>query len=327
MAGIGELVVGALLLGLGPTSQPARDRTAWVAETSVEGDVQPEGGGVFDLAFREGLSRGGFELRPDPDPETCGAAPEAGCHVRAARRAEADYAVALSVSVTRRDYAIAVLVLDARTGESIAESRETCDVCGVAEATAVVDSVAGAISARLDALALEPPTLAFRSRPSAVLIRVDGDVVGETPFERSVPPGTHIVRAEKTGFVPEERSIEAVPGVSSSVMFELEPTPEDPGMAAARDRRRRWGWGMTGVGAGSVLTGATLIGVHGLPNRLQCGGDEVDQDGDCKFILATRVPGIVVGVVGVGLVSAGVALWVRNRPRRRVAATVGGIRF
>lgn len=325
MPGIGELVVGALGLALSSTSPPPGARTAWVPAPSLEGDVQPEGGAAFDLAFREGLTRGGFELRSDPESETC--AGDVPCHVRAAGRARADYAVVLSVSVSRRDYAISVVVVDARTAETVSESHEACDVCGFAEATAVVDSLAGAVSARLDALALEPPTIAFRSRPSAVLIRVDGAVVGETPFERSVSPGTHVVRAEKSGFVPEERSIEAVPGVSSSLTFELEPVPVHPEVVARRGRRRRWGWAATGVGAASLLSGAVLIGVHGQPNRLQCAGEDVDQDGDCKFLLATRVPGIVVGLVGVGLVSAGVTLWVRNRPRRRISASLGGIRF
>jgi len=331
MLGIGELALAGLLLG--PAADDAKgvatrdcetcSRTAWVADASVEGDAPAGAKQAFETALRDGLDRAGFAVAAGED--ACDA--DTSCRVAAARRAAADYAVTLSVSVARRDYTVEVTVLDATSGAVVSESREVCEVCGLAEAVTVVDSLAGAVVSRLDALALEPPRLRFSSAPQAALIRLDGEVVGETPFERPVAVGSHTVSAEKAGYVSESRDIEAIAGVSSSVRFELEPVPDvvDP---QAR-HRRRWGIASVSVGAAAVVSGIVLVALHGRSNALQCSGANVDPDGDCKFLYATRVPGIVVGVAGVGLVAAGAVLLVRGRRGRneRAQLTLGGLRF
>lgn len=309
--------MASLLAGAAPMSNDAGDppsRTVWVAPTLVDGDVAPKAPEAFSSAFREGLERGGVGLRVSGSAAEC--AGDSACQADAARAVSADYAIWLSVRVDRRDYAIDVRVLEGGSGAVVAEASETCEVCGLAEAVAVVDSVAGAVVGRLDARDLEPPVLRFSSDPRAAVVRLDGAVVGETPFERPVAPGVHTVSAEKSGFVTEERRVDAVPGVVVPVAFTLEPVP----VVVDRSRiesQRRWGLAATGVGATALATGVVLLVMDGRPNRTQCSGGQRDQDGDCKFLYSTAVPGIVVGVAGVGLLATGVALLVRAKRTRR----------
>lgn len=55
------------------------------------------------------------------------------------------------------------------------------------------------------------------------LITVDGEKEGSTPLTDFIPlgPGKHVVRAEREGDVPEERTIEVVSGQAQAVQFSL----------------------------------------------------------------------------------------------------------
>src|SRR5690606_19682966 len=119
------------------------------------------------------------------------------CAGEVARAVGADYAVTMTVGVERRDYAIALDLVDASSGRSTAHSEQRCEVCGIAEAREIVDDQATRLRTRLDALSVEAPTVAFESTPSGAIVRLDGKVVGETPFERPVEPGQHRAEASK----------------------------------------------------------------------------------------------------------------------------------
>ncbi len=296
-----------------------------VLPTVVSGELTVARQREFEDTLRAGLGRGGFVVRTAADGSS--ARCETGtCQAQQARAVDARYAVSMTIEVDRRDYVVALDVVDAADGRSVAQSEERCEVCGQAEIAGVIDSQAAAISARLDALALEPPTLTFDSTPPGVMIRIDGELVGETPFDRVVEPGVHRVRAEKVGFISEEREIKAVAGVQTQLGFDLEPQPVSDATIRARARRRTWGWVGLGVGAAAVVTGGSLVVLHDRPNRSRCSGSNVDADGDCKFVYATRVPGIVTGLVGVALVATGLGLVLRNRRsdrRRTVGLGVG----
>ncbi|MEM6991321.1 MAG: hypothetical protein AAF721_12505, partial [Myxococcota bacterium] len=122
-------------------------------------------------------------------------------------------------------------------------------------------------------------------------------------------------RASLEGYAPVERSFEALPGVHQSVAFELDrlPAPRRSGRLTAL------GWAAGGVGVAAIATGAALLAVDGRPIRRRCNGDNLDADGDCKFIYITRGPGIGVLVGGGVLVAAGVALLITGRKRRQDA--------
>ncbi len=297
-------------------AEPSTDdpTTVVVAPLVVDGTLPDNRRTELNESLRTGLTRGGFELAQAPGQ--LASCETASCRARVAREAGADYAVGMTVTVQGRDYAIGLTVIDAATAAVVAESAERCEVCGFAEVQQLVDGQAAAVGSRLDALALEPPVLVFDSDPPGAVIRVDGQVVGATPMERVVEPGRHVVRAERDGYVAEQREVEAVVGVRATVRLELEPIPR-----THRDRRLRIaGWSTLGAGVAAVAIGVPLIVVHGRPNRLACDGDDVDPLGNCRFLHATRGPGIGVVALGGALVATGVTLLVVSRDRSRSAA-------
>lgn len=290
-----------------------------VLPVELEGELPDGRREELRSALEAGLRRGGFSV-VEP-PSELGACQTQPCRVQVARGVGAEYAVAMRVSVERRDYAIALEVIDAEADASVALSEERCDVCGFAEAVEVVDSQAAAIVARLDALALEPPVVVFQSVPPGAVIQVDGEIVGKAPFERVVEPGPHVVRAELEEHVSEQREIEAVPGVRAAVRFELEPVPD------GRDGRwlRPLGWTSLGIGIAAVGSGIPLILIDGRPNVVSCSGENVDPLGNCKFLYATLEAGIAVTVVGGALVATGIGLLVASRKRRRRSSATAAV--
>ena len=298
------------LLGLfAYASEPTVRTRVVVLPPAIEGELPAARQHELVDALLGGLRRGEFEVVDAPAGETCRAVE---CASEVARRVEADYAVAMTVTIDRRDYAIALDLVEASSGRSTAHSEQRCEVCGIAEAREVVDGQATRLRDRLDALTVEAPTMAFESEPPGAIVRLDGRVVGETPFERPVEPGPHRAEAAKEGFVAEARDFEAVAGVRSTIRFELDRVPR-----SVRYRKlRAFGWTALGLGAASVVTGVVLIAIDGKPNTASCDGENIDPRGNCKFLYATLEAGIAVTAIGVALVGTGIGIAVGTRDRR-----------
>ncbi len=308
----------ALLGLLAHAGEPSARARVVVLPPAVEGDLPAARQQELADALRGGLRRGEFDVLDAPADTTC-RTPD--CAGEVARAVGADYAVTMTVGVERRDYAIALDLVDASSGRSTAHSEQRCEVCGIAEAREIVDDQATRLRTRLDALSVEAPTVAFESTPSGAIVRLDGKVVGETPFERPVEPGQHRAEASKDGYVAETREFEAVAGVGSTIRFELDPVPR-----SVRYRKLRgFGWSALGIGAASVVTGIVLVAIDGKPNTVSCTGENVDPRGNCKFLYATLEPGIAVTAIGVALVATGIGIGVatRDRPARRARLDVG----
>ena len=288
-----------------------------VLDPVLEGEVDETREQELLEALRSGLSRGEFELLPTPPTVEC--APAEGqpwtteCASAAASAVGAEFAVSMRIALDRRDYSIELEVIDAKSAEVSGSSSERCEVCGIAEARDVVDNQAAAIRARIESLTLAPPVIAFESTPPGALIRFDGKVVGEAPFERVVEPGPHQVEATLDGYVAETQNLEAVKGVQAKIAFELEPVPR-----SVRFRKLRiFGWAALGVGVAGVATGITLIALDGRPNRFDCDGSNVDPDGDCKFVYGTMAGGIGAAVAGGVLLATGIGIIVGTRDKDR----------
>jgi hypothetical protein len=154
--------------------------------------------------------------------------------------------------------------------------------------------------------------LVFESTPPKALVRVDGEVAGEAPFEREVEPGEHTAEASLDGHVTQRRQIEAVAGVRSTITFDLPPVPR-----SVRYRKLRlFGWTALGVGAAALVAGPVLIGIDGRENRTMCSGDDVDAQGDCRLLYATSEAGIAVTVIGGALLATGIGIAIGTRDRR-----------
>lgn len=294
---------------------PADERSVAVLAPALEGEVAPMRREAFAEALRSGLAQAEFRVVDAPaGAEDCRAA---GCASRAAADAGTAYSVLLTVGLDRRDYTIVMELYEAGGTAPLARTEERCEVCGVAEALDVVKAGTAALGDRLAAMQREAPTLSFVSAPPGAIVRLDGNVVGETPFDRVVVPGMHEARAEREGYVAETQSFETVAGVATTVRFELDPVPP----SVRHKNLRALGWAALGVGVAAVVSGVTLIAIDGKPNTTMCDGANVDPRGNCKFVYATLPAGVGVGATGIALVVTGIVIAVKTRPgaRRRQA--------
>ncbi len=294
---------------------PADDRSVVVLAPALTGEVAPMRGDAFADALRDGLRQADFRVVDAPaGTESC-RTPQ--CASQAADDAGTAYSLLMTIGLDRRDYTIVLELHESGSEAPVARTEERCEVCGAAEALDVVKAGTAALGDRLDAMRREAPTLSFVSAPPGAIVRLDGNVVGETPFDRVVVPGQHEARAEREGYVPETQSFEAVAGVATTLRFELDPVPP----SVRNKNLRALGWAALGVGAAAVVSGVTLIAIDGKPNTTMCDGANVDPRGNCKFVYATLPAGIGVGATGIALVVTGIVIAVKTRPgaRRRQA--------
>lgn len=90
---------------------------------------------------------------------------------------------------------------------------------------------------------------------------LDGKQIANTA---RVPHGEHVLRVERAGFLPFERTVDVPRGSSASVRVELEPTPETRAAYVGRTTSQRtWGWVAVGGGAAIALGSAAFLLVNG----------------------------------------------------------------
>lgn len=102
---------------------------------------------------------------------------------------------------------------------------------------------------RLRELCQRTGALRVESAPPKASLRIDGAVVGATPYESlSLRAGAHVLVAEKAGFAAQRREVVVPAGGELAVRFELSP-------ARASIARRWWFWAAIG-GAALAVGGA-----------------------------------------------------------------------
>lgn len=285
-----------------------------VPDPSVAGELDAHRRDALAVALTDALTESGFA--PVRVARSC---TDAACLRALATEARAERVVVLRTSVARRDWVVTLEVYDAEA-RLILSARESCAVCGFGEVQALVAAQAAALRGRLDALSLDVPILVVTTDPPGARAFVDDVEVGTTPLELPVAPGTHRVRVTLPGHVTAERVVEGAAGLRTHAALELAVAPA----SRRASRLRAGGWSMVGIGAAALVVGPTLIGVHGRDDRTRCSGDQIDADGDCAFVLATRAPGIAVTVAGAVLVTVGLILARHRRFGRRVAQGPAG---
>ncbi|HET6586111.1 MAG TPA: PEGA domain-containing protein [Nannocystaceae bacterium] len=300
-------MVALALAGPAPATDGAANRIL-VLPVEVRGRETATFQAAVSEAVHEGLLRGQYKLVEGDDASSCASHECAG---EAARKAGARFAVRVTVVASHRVYELAIAVVDAESARLVAEANDTCDLCGLEEVVQMVDEQSASIRRRLDALVTEPPVIAFESEPPAAAIELDGARIGVTPIARPVAPGDHRARAVLDGWVPQERTFTAVAGVRDVVRFELQ-------RVARRDRRpllRALGWSALGVGLAAVGVGAGLVAIDHDPVKTRCTGNNVDLQGDCRYVYLTQGAGIGLVATGGALLVTAVALLVVGRKR------------
>ena len=323
-----DLALFALLAMAGPEAEPAGatvvQRVA-LAEIMQQGVAPAEARGVA-AQVEAALGRGRYEIvRIDA------ACTDAACWRDAAREAHALFVVHAHVRREASDHTIAIMIVDARDGSVVSEAKDTCDLCGRSELEDLAADLGERTRRRLDQLAGGPAVVSLGSTPRGATVRVDGEVVGTTPLERELPPGRHEIRVELEGYQSVVRTTEVVGGTHEAMSFELVPRPTagTPPPSDATAKRGRplvgAGAGLLAVGLAGVGVGAALLAIHATPIERDCSSDNVDPDGDCRFLHDTRGGGIAaLAVGGAGVVAGAVLLGIglrRNGSKVRASAT------
>lgn len=300
----------AASIGLIPLALPAvsaaspGENPVVVSPVEYEGKVKEAARMRVDEELRSALERSGLPLAEAGSEESSG------------------YRVRTRVRAVSRDYEIVIDLVSAE-GEVIATTEETCEICGLDELAGAITTRAGVIAKEIETLeTLPPPKVVVQSTPTGATVIVDGEPVGETPMTVELTAGDHHIRLEKDGHVAMDRQISLADGVNTKVDLDLPIASEKSG------KLRPLGWAALGTGAAFVGGGIALLAIDAEQNTKRCDGQDVDIDGDCRFVFNTKWAGAAVGATGAAIAATGAAILIFTRARKgkrqeRVQATFG----
>lgn len=301
----------------GPTPAPRVVLLPPRVDPDPDGTLRAE----VQAQLRLGLTRGRFDVADAPAdlPDPC----EGECLVRLRADTRADYLVRAAVAVNDRDYRLRLELTRGPQGELAAEADAACEVCGLREFAGVVADQGALLGAKIVAFTRAPPTLLVDTEPTGARVALDGVAVGLAPLELRGEPGKHRVSASLSGYTRAEREVELVPGVRESLRLSLHRSP--------RALRLRVG-GWIAVAASPLLIGggAALLAVKDRDFRGRCSGDDVDAEGDCRFVYTSGPLGLTFLLSGAVLGIVGAVLLARTRvraPRPQVGLAGLHLRF
>ena len=296
---------------------------------TIEGGLGEADQAELTKALSAGLQRGNFSIvSPEQVLATdarAGSCDNTVCYQNIARRTGAAYVVRAVVSVKDRDYTVKVELVGA-DGKRLAATQDGCEICGVVDATGLIDSAAATLRLKLDALTKGPAALKLATDPAGAIVTIDGEVVGEAPLERPIVPGKHLIRVSEEGFISIEREVTFVEGVSEDLTFKLEKLP-------SRLPGRRFGYVSLGFGL-AALGGAigfailddkpyklggncstTYGGDPDAPFNNIPGQDSITGRDECAKLWRTEPFSIPLAIAGGALLTLGIAILLNSRKR------------
>ena len=227
-----------------------------------------------------------------------------------------------------RDYTVKVELVAGADGKRLAETQDGCEICGVVDASGLIDSAAATLRLKLDALSKGPASVKMTSNPQGAIVTVDGEVVGETPIERPVVPGKHLIRVSEEGYISIEREVTFVEGVNEDLNFSLEKLP-------SRLPGRRFGYVSLGFGLAAIGGAIGFAILDDKPYKLggKCSTSYAgDPDGDfnqipgdnsitgrdeCANLWRTEPFSIPLAIAGGALLTLGIVILVNSRQKTK----------
>ena len=270
-----------------------------------------------DDELRRGLARGRLTVvePPAPLPDPC----ERVCLQQLGAATGSEHVLRAEISSRDRDHTIRLELVATRSGEVVASSEATCELCGLSELATRVADQAARMRSKLEALDERPAILVISSEPPGASVEIDGEQVGEAPLERSLVAGPHRVVVRRRGYHDVAQARTLVAGVREALHVPLRRTPQ------AR-RARALGWAALASSVALVGAGVGLLALAGRPVQDRCDGRDIDLEGRCRYIYTTAPAGGVLLAAGAILGATGVGLLVRTReprPAARVQAVLG----
>lgn len=271
-----------------------------VLRLEFAGNIPDAGRELFSTRLTEGLAAAGFQvlagdavdakLAGQGDASTCR---EAACFPRVAELLEVPYLVSGRVTESNKSYAIALKLVNGRTGATVAGDNERCETCGIEDAGEKMALAAAALRARIEALARAPARFIIRSQPSSATTLVDGKAVGTTPLDLELTGGRHTLTLSLNGYGRRDRTFTVVNGLDETLDLDLVARPGDFPYTAV-------GWASIAVGALAVVAGVWAIWVDG--KEVACAAAEQDKMNHCPYVHKTS--GLGAGLIGLGAASA-----------------------
>jgi len=303
-----------------PAKAPAR---LAVLPLKISGEMSGADRDDLTAALVKGFERGSFTvvapagvIAKGGDPGVCA---DPACIIGVATRTGAAFVAMPTIDVDDRDYSIEVGLYNGSTGERVVVSQDSCEICGVVDASGLLDSAAATLGQKLDVLSKGPATLVLSATPEGAVVLLDGELIGTVPVDVPVSPGKHIIRVSQDGFIPSEREVTFVEGVQEDLKIDLERMPSAlPG--------RGWGWASLSVGVLSLggAVGLTLLDDRPLRAGGRCSVELPDPDANvmsgpdgeiCKDLWNTRWSALSAGVAGAALTTLGVLVLIDNFKR------------
>lgn len=309
--------------GLTPPSaqaaEPAGAGRLAIVPLAIDGEISEADRDDLTRALVTGFQRGSFAVVEPGSVGEVGPCSDAACVTGVAGKTGADYVARPTVRINDRDYAIKVELLSGKTGERIALAEDACEICGVVDASGLLDSAAASLGLKLESMAKGPATLVLRAEPEGAVVLIDGELFGAAPVDKPITPGKHVVRVSQDGYIPIEREITFVEGVREELSITLEKVPSSlPG--------RGWGWASLSLGVASLGGAIFLTYQHGQPYQVgdACSieapnpGYNVMPDPEnpngtiCKEVWNTKWGALSAGIAGAALTTLGVLVLIDN---------------
>lgn len=298
------------------------DGRAAMLPLQIEGEINPGWVDKLQAGVAKGLVQGGVQVvgpaRVTEATGGVGSCENEKCFKFVSSAVDARFLVKTKIRIEERNYEVALDIIDGTDGSLAASSSESCQMCGLAEVEELVTKQAAALRDKVDALALEPATLAFTTEPPGARIFVDGVEIGAAPFEQELAPGEHTIVAKKPGYIEQSRTVRTVQGVREKIAFDLLPEPTDDGRidSAGPDWRVPTGWALVGLGSAALAAGVTFLVLDERPYKSRCSGADIDAEGNCRQLYDTMIHGAVSTGGGGVLVISGAAMLISARLRR-----------
>jgi hypothetical protein len=305
---------------------------------TVQGELADQAREGLQAELEAGLGRASVELiGSEATAQASGGASceDPACVTRVAAAASATHVVGLSIAIDGRSYEVTMTLYDGSDGSTIAVSRDACEVCGLSEVQELIAGQAAVLVNKLDSIDA-PTTIAVETDPAGATVRIDGRVVGKSPYEDAALPGEHVIQVERDGYVLRERIVNTVAQTQEVVTFELKPIPTEGPNDKTLRRQRIAGWTVLGAGIGVFAGGVALFSLNERDVGSRCSGDAIGPTGLCRWKFKTLPYALPLTIIGTAAIAAGVALVVkagrkhksagRQGERARVSPGLGGVR-
>ena len=157
-----------------------------VLPLQVEGELEEHAIEQLEVSVNQGIGRGGrlsvmgtASVKNELGVSACA---DAACAADVATKSSAKTTLRATVRLDGRDYELHIEALK-EDGSLLAEREAPCDICGIAEVAEQLGNEAAAVVPQIEAYVGGRAMLTVRSSPSGAKVKVDGKVVGTTPFE------------------------------------------------------------------------------------------------------------------------------------------------